>query len=391
MVNQNPSKINTYAEICQETPGLRLSSRKNRFKLLSMKSVVLTANGSLSLEERPLPESLGENSILVKLAAAGVCGSDIPRAFENGAYHYPLVLGHELSGIVEEPGNSRSFARGDRVVIFPLLPDPSDPFVQIGELAVSAGYDYFGSRRDGGFQEYLQVPEGNLLRIPEEVGLLEASMTEPAAVALHGVSKLTIPVSATALVIGGGPIGLMVAQWLRIRGASRVIVAEPDERKRPVAEGLDFETIDPRRRETVEAVREITGGRGAECVVEACGLPVTFRQALASAATFGQVVFLGNIHGNLELTEKEVSTILRRELTIRGTWNSKITPVGRSEWDEVLLRLRRELRVGPLISHTPALEEAPETLRAMFEKSFWFNKVIIDVAGVAGSLERTQP
>lgn len=354
-----------------------------------MKSVVLISNGNLELEERSLPESIGENSILVKVAAAGVCGSDIPRAFLGGAYHYPLVLGHELSGVVEEPNGSDTFSRGDRVVIFPLIPDPSDPFVQIGELAVSSGYDYFGSRRDGGFQEYLRVPPENLLRIPEGVDLLEAAMTEPAAVALHGVSKLRIPVSSTALVIGGGPIGLMVAQWLRIRGATEVIVAEPDDRKRPLAEALGFETIDPKEEETVEAVRERTGGRGAESVVEACGLPLTFRQALNGAATFGEVVFLGNIHGSLELTEKEVSSILRRELTIHGTWNSKITPAGRSEWDEVLRRLRGELQVSPLISHTPSLEETPQLLRGMFEKSFWFNKVIVDVAGIAESTQRT--
>ena len=300
----------------------------------------------------------------------------------DGAYHYPLVLGHEFSGIVEDGADSSGYVKGDRVVVFPLIPDPADPFVQIGELAVSSGYDYFGSRRDGGFQEFLQIPEENLLHLPEHVDLLEAAMTEPAAVALHGVAKLTIPMKATALVIGGGPIGLMVAQWLGIRGAAQVIVAEPDDRKRSVAEELGFLTLDPKAVDTVEGVRELTNGRGAECVVEACGLPVTFRQAINSAATFGQVVFLGNIHGSLELTETEVSSILRRELTVYGTWNSKITPAGRSEWDEVLLRLGRELQVKPLISHTPSLEESAEILRGMFEKSFWFNKVVIDLAGV---------
>ena len=347
-----------------------------------MKSVVLSSNASLSVQERELPASIGENSLLVKVAAAGICGSDIPRAFLNGAYHYPLVLGHEMSGIVEQSNGSELFREEDRVVIFPLLPNPSDPFVQIGELAVSSGYDYFGSRRDGGFQEYLQVPEANLIRVPDHVDLLEAALTEPAAVALHGVSKLRIPTAATALVIGGGPVGLMVGQWLRIRGAARVLIAEPDDRKRRIAEELGFGIVDPKLGDTVETVQEVTGGRGAECVVEACGLPQTFRQALNSAATFGQVVFLGNIEDSLELGKKEVSSILRRELTIYGTWNSKITPAGRSEWDEVLLRMGRELQVGPLISHRPSLDEAPSTLKEMFEKSFWFNKVVIDVAGI---------
>ena len=365
-----------------------MSDEKNSSKLLTMKSVVLVSNGTLRLQNRPLPEQPEASSIMVKIAAAGVCGSDIPRAFMNGAYHYPLVLGHELSGVVENADGSHRFAAGDEVVIFPLIPDRSDPFVQIGELAVSSGYDYFGSRRDGGFQEYLYVPEENLLRLPEGVDLLDAAMTEPAAVALHGVAKLKIPVSAVALVLGGGPIGLLVAQWLRIRGAEQVIVSEPDDRKRAVAEELGFLTLDPKVHDTVESVGELTDGGGAECVVEACGLPVTFREALNSAATFGQVVFLGNIHGSLELTEKEVSSILRRELTVYGTWNSKITPAGRSEWDEVLSRLGGELQVRPLVSHTPSLEESPQMLLGMFERSFWFNKVVIDVAGIAASRKR---
>ena len=346
-----------------------------------MKAVVLSAKGELEVEERPLPEKVGSNSVLVRIVGAGICGSDLPRAFSGGAYHYPLVLGHELSGIVEDAADSPRFHPGQRVVIFPLLPDPNDPFVRIGELAVSSGYDYFGSRRDGGFQEYLYVPESNLLSVPDHVDLLEASMTEPAAVALHGVSKLRIPSAATALVIGGGPIGCMVAQWLRIRGVARVLLAEPDEKKRTVVDTLGFETIDAGSVDTVEAIWGLTGG--ADCVVEACGLPITFRQAFAAAATFGQVVLLGNIHGSLELDERDVSSILRRELTLYGTWNSKITPPGKSEWDEVLLRLGRELRVKPLISHTPSLEETPQVLRRMHRRELWFNKVVVDVAGSA--------
>ncbi len=383
MSNQNSSNITIIADNCWKSRNYDLSQEENRLKLLVMKSLVLTSNGVLSIQERPLPKRVGPGSVLVRVAAAGVCGSDIPRAFMNGAYHYPLVLGHEFSGIVEDGADSSGYVKGDRVVVFPLIPDPADPFVQIGELAVSSGYDYFGSRRDGGFQEFLQVPEENLLKVPQHVDLVAAAMTEPAAVALHGVAKLTIPVKATALVIGGGPIGLMVAQWLRIRGAAQVIVAEPDDRKRPIAEELGFVTIDAKKLDTVETVRDMTDGGGASCVVEACGLPVTFRQAINSAATFGQVVFLGNIHGSLELTEREVSSILRRELKMFGTWNSKITPAGKSEWDEVLFRLGRELRVKELISHTPTLEESPQILRGMFEKSFWFNKVVINVAGVS--------
>ena len=343
-----------------------------------MQAIVLKGQGQLEIEERPLPERFGPRQALVRVAATGICGSDIPRAFDGKAYHYPLVLGHELAGVVEDPADS-GLEAGSRVVVFPLLPRREDPFSLIGEYAVSSDYDYYGSRRDGGMQQYLWVPRANLIPIPGHVSLLEAAMTEPAAVSLHAVNKVRVVSDAVALVIGGGPIGVMVAQFLRIRGCTVVYVAEPDQRKRAVAQGLGFETIDPATADTVESITERSHGRGADCVVEAVGLPETFEQAFRACATFGQLVLLGNLAGSLSLNEKLVSTILRRELTIYGTWNSKVTPTGHSEWDEVLQRMGKTLVVEPLISHRLAIEETTSMMNAMYNRTAWFNKVIVQM------------
>ncbi len=344
-----------------------------------MKALVLTANRSLSVEERPAPRPTADEPILLRVAFAGVCGSDIPRAYDGGAYNYPLVMGHEFSATVAEAPPGSPWRADDRVVVFPLLPDMSEPINEIGEYAVSRGYDYYGSRRDGAFQEYLTVPAFSLFRVPDGLGLREAAMTEPCAVAYHAAARPRVEPGSSAAVIGGGPIGLMVAQWLRLRGCSPVVVSEIDPKKRAVANELGLDAIDAAA-DPVETIRELTHG-GADVVVEACGLPLTFRQALAAAGLFGQVVFLGNIHGTFSLEEKEFSTILRRELSIYGTWNSKVTPRGSDEWTRVLAALERSVRVAPLVSHTVDLAEGPGILDTMHARRAWFNKVMIRVDG----------
>ncbi len=343
-----------------------------------MKALVLTENGVLEVQDRPRPVPGDAEPVLVRVAFAGVCGSDLPRAFERKAYHYPLVMGHEFSGTVEQAPAGSSWKRGDRVVVFPLLPDMSEPINGIGEYAVSSGYDYYGSRRDGAFQEYVTVPEFTLFRVPDGVSLACAAMTEPCAVAYHAAARPRVLPGMSAAVIGGGPVGLMAAQWLRLRGCRDVMVTEIDPRKQDIARSLGLNVVDAAAHDPVAAIREATAG-GADVVIEACGLPLTFRQALAAAGLFGQVVFLGNIHGTFTLEEDAFSTILRRELTIYGTWNSKVTPRGDDEWTRVLRALDQGVAVAPLISHTVPLTEGPEMLRAMHERRTWFNKLLFQV------------
>ena len=349
-----------------------------RYDRSIMKSLVLTENARLVLETRSIPPRPGADWALIQVAASGICGSDIPRAYDGGAYHYPLVMGHEFSGVIREGPESGAYNAGDRVVVFPLIPNKAEPINEVGEYAVATRYDYFGSRRDGAFQEYLWVPEFNLFRVPDTVPLDQAAMTEPCAVALHAVNRPEIKPGMSAAVIGGGPIGNMVAQWLRRAGAQPVIVSEPDMKKRAIADTMGFLTVDPTATDAVEAIRELTSG-GAHIAVEACGLPATFRQAVAIARLFGQVVFLGNIHGEFSLGEKDFSSVLRRELTIYGTWNSKITPRGSDEWTTVLATMKSGLDVKPLISHRLSWDDGPAMFEDIRNKSQWFNKAMFTV------------
>jgi len=346
-----------------------------------MKSLVLESPGQFVFHpDRSVPtEDPGADSVLVRVVACGICGSDIPRGFDpGGAYHYPLVLGHEFSAVVEEDGPG--VKRGARVAVFPLIPKPGQAGFDTGDFAQTTNYDYFGSRRDGGMQEFLRVPTSNLFPIPDSVKLLHAACTEPAAVALHGVRKLRISAGDTGLVIGAGPIGNIAAQWLRIHGCARVIVADVDPRKLELASSMGFETISSANGDPVQRLFDLTGGIGAQRVIEACGLPVTFAQSISCAATFGEVVFMGNLHGEFRLGEKAFSSILRRELTLHGTWNSKVVPRGTDDWSTVLKYMDRELQIAPLITDAPALEEGPAIFSSIRERKAYHNKVIFRVS-----------
>jgi L-iditol 2-dehydrogenase/galactitol-1-phosphate 5-dehydrogenase len=345
-----------------------------------MKALLLESKGKLIYTDIPEPEPFGDKPVLVRIAAVGVCGSDVLRFAKDKAYHYPLVMGHEFSAIVEQVPEGSRLTPGDRVTVYPLLPDYAEPLSQIGEYAVSSGYDYFGSRRDGAFAERLFVPEANLFPIPDELPLIHAAVVEPAAVALHAMKKMTLPTDATALVIGFGPIGGFAAQWIKILGCSRVFVAEIDQRKLDLAQQLGFETINAAEHITDERIKELTAGRGVDCAVEASGLPQTLVQALRSAAVFGQVMLLGDLSADATLEASLISSILRREITIYGSWNSKITPQGQSEWEMVIRHMCRDLLVQPLVSHLPTIEQGVEMFTKMASGKFWYNKVIFTIA-----------
>ena len=347
-----------------------------------MKALVLEADRKLVYAaDRAVPDAPQQNCALVRVAACGICGSDLPRGFGGKAYHYPLVMGHEFSAVVEEPANGGRFARGARVAVFPLLPRDSttDPACQTGDYAQAKDYDYYGSRRDGAFAEYLRVPEWNLFAVPDSVPLLHASMTEPAAVALHGVRRMHCQAGDDAVVFGAGPIGNMAAQWLRIHGCSRVFIVDVDERKLAIAEKMGFVPINAAKSDPVETIKEATKGAGVQRSVEACGLPLTFLQAVKVAGRFGEVLFMGNIAGEFKIGEKDFSDILRKELTILGTWNSKVAPIGNDDWTTVIKHLDGKLDVAPLITDQLPLAEGPRIFDELVNRRGFHNKVIFDI------------
>jgi L-iditol 2-dehydrogenase/galactitol-1-phosphate 5-dehydrogenase len=341
-----------------------------------MKALVLTRDKTVEYIDVADPARPGPDWALIRVAFSGICNSDIHRGFEGAAYHYPLIMGHEFSGTVEEPAAAGRFPRGVRVIVFPLIPCRRCVPCQTGDFAQCLDYDYLGSRRDGAFAEGVWAPEANLMAVPEGVSMRDAALTEPCAVALHGVGKLDIRPGDVGAVFGGGPIGNMAAQWMRLRGCASVFVVDIDERKLAIASEMGFTPVDSRAGDPAAQIRDRTGGAGADRVVEAIGLPLTFLQAVQCAARFGEVVFLGNIRGTFQIGESDFSSILRRELTIRGTWNSRVVPAGRNDWTTVLSHLGNRIQVAQLVSHTPPLSDGVDVFKRVVSRGEFFNKVV---------------
>ncbi len=346
----------------------------------TMNALVLHAVGDLRHESVPAPE-IKPGWARIHVAAAGVCGSDVPRVFHHGAYRMPLIPGHELSGVIEAigPESDTALKPGDPVVIFPLIPCRKCPYCEIGAYGQCVSYDYLGSRTDGGFADYALAPVANLLPVPQGVSLADAALTEPAAVALHALRQGDAAVGDRVVVLGAGPIGMMIAQWATLLGARCVLLVDIDARKLELARSLDLgATFNAREGDPVEWVQQATAGRGADLVIEAAGAPQTFEQALRMTRPLGRVVMMGNPAGDVRLPQATVSQVLRKQLTIRGTWNSSFAAVPLNEWEVALDMLAAgRLRLSPLISHRVPLAQGPAALQMMRDQSEFFNRVVI--------------
>ena len=179
-----------------------------------MKALVLHDVGKISVEEvnKPFPKA-GE--VLLKVMACGICGSDIPRAYKDGAHAMPLIIGHEFAGVVEECGESVDKSwMGKRVGVFPLIPCKECECCKNNKYEMCKDYSYLGSRRDGGFAEYVTVPEWNLIELPERVSFEQAAMLEPMAVAVHAIRRVRPTSEDSVVIMGLGTIGLLVTMLL---------------------------------------------------------------------------------------------------------------------------------------------------------------------------------
>ena len=202
-----------------------------------MKALNLRGIGDLQYEDVPIPKRKKDEALL-NIHAAGICGSDIPRVFEKGTYHFPTIIGHEFAGEIVEADDSSLIGRGASV--FPLIPCGKCEACRTENYAQCADYDYYGSRRDGAMAEYIAVKLKNLCLIPEGVSYEEAAMTEPAAVAYHAFKKSGAGLGDTLLIYGVGAIGLIVAKWARAAGVKNIILAARTDDKVEFAKNLGF-------------------------------------------------------------------------------------------------------------------------------------------------------
>jgi L-iditol 2-dehydrogenase len=209
-------------------------------------------------------------------------------------------------------------------------------------------------------------------------------MTEPAAVALHAVRRAKVRLGDSVAVLGLGPIGLMVAQWLKAMGAQPILLFDIQPEKLEVARKLGFaHAYDSRTERPLDVVNRLTGERGVHVAIEAAGVPPTMLAALEIVRRAGRVVLLGNPAGDVTLPAALISQLMRREVDVLGTWNSDFSVYGDDDdWRTVLMAMSSGiLNLKPLITHRVPLDRGIAALEMMRDQSEFFAKVLLHPKG----------
>lgn len=345
-----------------------------------MKAYVLHGIDDFRYQEVDTPDIL-DNTVLIKVGAAGICGSDIPRVYRTGTYSYPLIPGHEFSGIVTEVGRGVSTEwLNKRVGIFPLIPCKECDPCQKQQYEMCQNYSYLGSRTDGGFAEYVRVPIWNLIELPDNVSMEQAAMLEPMAVAVHAIRRAQIKVTDTIVVCGLGTIGLFTVMFLREMGCRNLLCIGNKEFQKKLLEelGISGECYCDSNSQNPEVwINEKTCGKGADIFFECVGKNETLLQGINSVTAGGKVQLVGNPAGDMHLEKNVYWKILRKQLSVFGTWNSSFTHSEEDDWHYVLDRLRRgKLHPEKLITHKYPLEELINGFEIMRDKKEDYVKVI---------------
>ena len=282
-----------------------------------MKAAWLKDWKNVSCEERPMPV-IGPGEALVRVKYAGVCGSDLH--VYNGHHATaikPVVMGHEFSGEIAEVGEDgrHRLNPGDRVVVQPFTAcGVCDTCVQ-GRDNVCRQLKILGIHIDGCFAEYVKVPQKKVYKIPDNVSFRLASLTEPLAVAVHDVRRSRLAVGETALVIGGGPIGLLIAMVARFAGASRVVISEPNKYRIGIAQSMGFEVIDPLTPGAEQAMMAMSDGEGYDVVFESSGTMPGSALMTRAAKIVGRVIVVGIPRTKPEV---DIGAIFAKELDVLG-------------------------------------------------------------------------
>lgn len=280
----------------------------------------------------PKPEA---GQVMVKVKYTGICGSDVPRVNGTACHFYPMVLGHEFSGVISEVGEGVTSVRvGDRVAGVPLVPCMKCDDCLKGNYSLCRQYSFVGSRQYGSFAEYVVVPEKNVYPFDDKVTFEQGALFEPSAVALHALRVAGFEGGRTAAVVGTGTIGLLTLQWARIFGASSLTAINRSRGKLETAGRLGADhilsTLDE---DYYEQAMEITGEKGFDYVFDATGNGEIMKESLRLAAGRGTVCYIGTPKKPISFTVQEWERINRKEMSVTGSWMSYSAPFPGEEWE----------------------------------------------------------
>lgn len=329
---------------------------------IKMKAAVLRGIEDLKIADIDEP-SYNPGDILIKVEACAICKTDV-KMFHAGHrdLELPCVLGHEVAGTIIEVGEEveDKFEEGDRVQVAPGLPCGSCPFCISGIPNMCDNMKIIGFHHDGGFAEYILVPangvrNGCVTKIPPSLSFEEASLAEPLACCINAQTLCWISPGDTVAIIGAGPIGHLNAQLARIFGASEIIVIEKllprieFTEKNNIADAI----VGSKEFDPVDAIKERTGGIGADVVIPACSAPEVLVQGIEMLKKRGRIVFFSGLPNGYKNITINHNLIHYKELKIFGAYGCT------SEQNRKAVRLLSAGRINVkyLITHCISLDE----------------------------------
>ena len=331
---------------------------------VTMRAAVYHGKEDVRLETVPVPE-IGAGELLIRVHTCGICGTDLKK-IATGSHSAPRIFGHETSGVVAAVGAGvTSFEIGDRVMAFHHIPCGEcyycrhKVFAQCPvykKVGCTAGYEPSG----GGFSEYVRVMDWivkrGVVRIPGEVSFEQACFVEPVNTCQKGIETLHLQAGETVVVIGQGPIGIILGSLAKRAGA-RVITTDlfPQRLKISKIFGLQ-ETVNASQTDLVSRVRELTEGRGADAVILAVGGNKLIRSAMDACRPGGRVLlFAQTVHGEAVI---DPAAVCVDEKALLGSYSASVD----LQEESVRFVFSREMNLEGLISHRFSLEQSLEAL-----------------------------
>lgn len=330
-----------------------------------MKAVFIKGLGEIEIKDVPIPK-INSKEVLVKMIVCGVCGTDIEKI--KGKSATPLKLGHEVAGVIVEVGSAvKNFAVGDRVFVHHHVPCYTCYYCRHGDYTLCD--EFPKSNLDPcGMAEYFRVPEDNvekgaILKLPNEVEFDEAALIEPIGCCIRGLNKAKVNAGDDVLIIGAGPVGLIMISLLKLFGAGNIIVSETSSFRLSIAKSFNVNAaVNPINENLKETVYEVTDGRGVDLAIVAVGNAKVIPQALDLLRKGGKLLLFGSPPPG-DLFIYDANKIFLRELKIIPSYS---TTEIETNIALKLLKLKK-IDVSKLVSHRFKLDEAEKALKLAAE------------------------
>ncbi len=341
-----------------------------------MKALILEEYKKFTYTDMPAPEP-GPEEVLIAVKACGICGSDVHGMDgSTGRRRPPIVMGHEAAGVIARTGAAvNNWKTGDRVTFDSTIYCGRCEYCRRGQFNLCDNRRVLGVscedyRQHGAFAEYVAVPQHVLYRLPDGLTFEHAALTEPFAIALHAIGRAPVAMDGTVVVVGAGMIGLALVQALRQAGCGRLIAVDVADARLALAREFGAsDTFNSSSANAVEAIADLTRGRGADAAFEAVGISATVGLAVGCLRKGGTLTLVGNLAQKIDFPLQAAVT---RELSLHGSCAS------RGEYPAALQMLALgALKAGGLISATAPLAEGASWFERLYRKEPGLMKVLL--------------